>query len=70
MKTLLVILSILVAGSTYAANGNPTTSKGCYGIGKIQNLSEISAFMNGNSSVQDDGTQKKETKKAVNPFES
>jgi hypothetical protein len=48
MKTLLVILALLISGSTYAW-GAPTKNVGCYGIGKVQNLAEITALINGGS---------------------
>ena len=51
MKTLLVILALLISGSIYAW-GEPTKNIGCYGIGKVENIADLSAFMNGGSTTE------------------
>jgi len=53
MKTLLVILAILISGSSYAMENNPTTSSGCYGIGKTPSLAQLSAITAKNGLILD-----------------
>jgi len=60
MKTLLVILALLISGSTYAW-GTPTKNIGCYGMGKAVDMSALSAFVNGSSGSSNGTGQVKKT---------
>jgi len=64
MRTLLVILTLLVTGSAHAMTipweQPPIKNKGCYGIGKVQDLSAL------NWLTSSDGGEKEPTKKSGN----
>ena len=51
MRTLLVILALLISGSTFAEGLEDilsnTTRKGCYGINQTANFKDLAALMQG-----------------------